>query len=69
MLGAPHLIVVNQRRIVEQSADQGALAVIHAAAGEKAQQAAILFRRDPGVDPLAGAGARAFDNAQARHQK
>ena len=70
VLGAAHLVLVDQRGIVKQPADQRALAVVDAAAGEKAQQAAIFFRRDAGIHPLAGvAPLVAADNAQAGHQK
>ena len=70
VLGAAHLVLIDQRGIVEQPADQRALAVVDAAAGEEAQQAAILFRRDAGIHPLAGVALRvAADNAQAGHQK
>ena len=67
--GALHLILVDQLGIVEQSADQRALAVIDAAAGEKAQQVALLLRRDPGIDPRARIAPSALDHGQARHQK
>ena len=67
---ALHLILVDQLGVVKQAADQRALAVIDAAAGEKAQQAALLLRRDPGIDPRAGvASLAAADHAQAGHQK
>ena len=70
MPGALHLILEHQMRIVEETADQRAFAVVHAAAGEKAQEAAILLRRDPGLDPLARVGlSAAAHDAQARHQK
>ena len=70
VLGAAHLVLIDQRGIVKQPADQCALAVIDAAAGEEAQQAAILFRRDAGIHPLAGVALlAAADDAQAGHQK
>ena len=70
MPGALHLILEHEMRIVEETADQRALAVVHAAAGEKPQEAAILLRRDPGLDPRAGVGLpAAAHDAQARHQK
>jgi len=43
-LRCPQLIVRNGRTVVEQAADQGGLAVVHAAAGQKAQDAGS--RRD-----------------------
>jgi hypothetical protein len=67
--GALHLILIDQLGIVKQAADQRALAVIDAAAGKKAQQAAIFLRRDPGIDSRAGVAPPALDNGQARHQK
>jgi hypothetical protein len=69
VLGAPHLVLVDELRVVEQSADQRALAVVDAAAGEKAEQPASLLCRKPRLDPLARVAAPALDHRQTRHQK
>ncbi len=63
------LILVDLSRIVEQPADQRALAVIHAAAGEKAKQPAMLLRIEPGFQPRFRVLAGGFDQAQMLHQK
>ena len=68
-LGAFQLILVDLRRIEEQPADQRALAVIDAAAGEKAQQGAVLFGGEPLLQPLFGGVLLAVHDAQTRHQK
>ena len=69
VLGAFQLVLINERRIVEQPADQRALAVVDAAAGEETQESALLLGRDPRRDPFARAVQLAADNAEARHQK
>ncbi len=69
LLGGFELVLVDQRRIVQQPADQRALAVVDAAAGEEAQQGAILLGGDPRRDPLGRALPLVADNAEPRHQK
>ena len=44
------LILVDHLRVVQQAADQGALAVVHAAAGEELQNLLALVPRQVGVD-------------------
>ena len=44
------LVFVDQFGIVEQSTDQGALAVVHAPAGDKAKQLLVLVLLEVGVD-------------------
>jgi hypothetical protein len=44
------LVLVGGLRIVEQAADQRALAVVDAAAGEKPQQLLALVLREVGLD-------------------
>ena len=46
------LVVEDQLGLVEQPADQRALAVVDAAAGDEAQQALVLVRAQVGVDVL-----------------
>ncbi len=50
------LILINLLGVVQQAADKGALAVIHAAAGEKTQQALVLLGVQIGFDALFGNG-------------
>ncbi len=45
-----HLILEDHLGIIEQPADQGGLAVVHAAAGDEAQQALVLVGVQIGVD-------------------
>src|SRR5680860_1154314 len=45
------LILKHQGGVVEQPADQRALAVVHASAGQKTQEPAILLGNDPGGEP------------------
>ena len=69
-LGAFQLVVVDLRRVVEQPPDQRALAVIHAAAGEKAQKAAIFLGDEALLQPLlSGSVTLSVDNTQPWHQK
>src|SRR5207344_3113303 len=63
-LGAFQLILVDLRRVKEQPADQRALAVIDAAAGEKAQQGAVLFGGKALLQPLLGSVLLAIHDAQ-----
>jgi hypothetical protein len=44
------LVLVGRLRIVEETSDQRALAVVDAAAGEKAEQLLSLVLREVGVD-------------------
>ena len=47
-----HLVVQDHLGIIEQSPDQGRLAVVHRAAGDEAQQALVLVGLEVGVDVL-----------------
>jgi hypothetical protein len=46
------LIFIDLLGVVQQATDQGALAVVHAAAGEKAQQALVLLGVQVGFNAL-----------------
>jgi hypothetical protein len=69
VLGRLDLVLEDEMRIVEEPADQRALAVIDAAASEEAQQAAIFLGRDPGLDLAARVLLAATDDTEPRHQK
>jgi hypothetical protein len=67
--GASELILINLCRVVEQTPDQSALAVIDTAAGEETQQASILLGDEAGLESLLGVISRFVDETQAWHQK
>lgn len=46
------LIFIDLLGVVQQAADKGALAIVHAAAGEKAQQALVLLGVQVGFNAL-----------------
>ncbi len=50
------LIFEDHLGIIQQTPDQGGLAIIHAAAGDKPQQALVLMRSEIGVDILRNQG-------------
>jgi hypothetical protein len=54
-LESRELVVEHLPRLVEQPADQRRLAVVDAAAGDKAQQLLALLLRQPGLDVLGSA--------------
>ena len=62
------LVFEDHLRVVEQPPDQGRFAVIHAAAGDEAQQALVLMRVEIGVDILGDQGV-GFKGRGVGHQK
>ena len=50
------LVVEQGLRFVQQAADQRALAVVDAAAGDEAQQALVLLRDEVGMEIVGGRG-------------
>jgi len=48
------LVLVDHLGVVQEPADERALAVVHAAAGEEAQQLLLLVAREVGVDVFVG---------------
>src|SRR5690606_38941399 len=63
------LVVEQALAFVQQAADQGALAVVHAAAGDEAQQRLGLVRLQVGADVGGGDGVGSIAVHGAVHQK